>query len=457
MGKIRNLFKHTFVYSFGLLLKKAIGFFLIPIYTKALPPSEYGILSLCYLFIALLILIFSLGLNDAFFKFFTKDKKERESVSTLTLFRLIYATPLLFAFILISKPISFLLLRREYPLYIFLSLIIIYTEDFSNFFTLILRAEEKSVVFVVINSIRFLLNMVLNIFFVVKVRLGVLGILLGDLISLIILLLMTIPYIYRFFEFKFDRQLLRGMLIYGLPLLPLLLFMMLLDFSDRYIINFFWGNALAGIYSLGYQFGTIIQLFIYGFRFAWAPFFFKNPEEKEIFSRVSLLFLRIGLFIWCGVVYFINEIFRLFVDKNYHDATSIVPIVGLGYVFYGIQQIFVTPFFIHSKTINITIISTIGFLTNLFLNLIFIPKYGMIAAAFTTLFSFILISIISLLWASRVQKIPYKLKNLGFDISLSVLLFLLTKNAILLLRIFGFISICLIFLMETYYERRYNK
>ncbi len=89
MGKVRNLFKHTFVYSIGLLLKKAIGFFLIPIYTKALLPSDYGILSLCYLFIAFFVLIFSLGLNDAFFKFFTKDKKEKDSVSTLTIFRFI--------------------------------------------------------------------------------------------------------------------------------------------------------------------------------------------------------------------------------------------------------------------------------------------------------------------------------------------------------------------------------
>lgn len=457
MGKVRNLFKHTFVYSIGLLLKKAIGFFLIPIYTKALLPSDYGILSLCYLFIAFFVLIFSLGLNDAFFKFFTKDKKEKDSVSTLTIFRFIYSTPLLLLLLSFSKPISFLLLRKEYPIYIILSLLIIYIEDFSTFFTLILRAEEKSFTFVVLNSIRFIGNMVLNIFFVVKLKMGVFGILLGDFISLVLLLFMTIPYVYKFIEFEFDKKLLKSMIIYGFPLLPLLLLMMLLDFSDRYIINFFWGNSLAGIYSLGYQFGTIIQLFIYGFRFAWAPFFFKNPDEKEVFSKVALLFLRIGLLIWCGVVYFTNEIFRIFVDNNYHDATKIVPIVGLGYVFYGIQQIFITPFYIHSKTLNITIISTIGFLTNLILNLIFIPKYGMVAAALTTLFSFFLICIISLFWANKIQKIPYRLKNIGFDISVSVILFFLTMNSIFIHRVLCFILITGLFIFETYYERRNNK
>ncbi len=457
MGKVRNLFKHTFVYSIGLLLKKAIGFFLIPIYTKALPPSDYGILSLCYLFIAFFVLIFSLGLNDAFFKFFTKDKKEKESVSTLTIFRFIYSTPFLVLLIFFAKPISFLLLRKEYPVYIIFSLLIVYIEDFSTFFTLILRAEERSIIFVILNSIRFIVNMVLNIFFVVKLKIGVMGILLGDLISLLLLQFMTIPYVYKFFSPQFDKKLLKDMIFYGFPLLPLLLLMMLLDFSDRYIINFFWGNALAGIYSLGYQFGTIIQLFIYGFRFAWAPFFFKNPDEKEIFSKVALLFLRIGLLIWCGVVYFTDEIFGLFVDKNYHDAKIIVPIVGLGYVFYGIQQIFITPFYIHSRTFNITIISTIGFLTNLILNLIFIPKYGMIAAASTTLFSFFITCLISLYWGNKIQKIPYRLKNIGFDILIPVVIFFITMNSIFIYRILGFILISVLFIFETYYERRNNK
>jgi O-antigen/teichoic acid export membrane protein len=297
----------------------------------------------------------------------------------------------------------------------------------------------------------------LNIFFVLKLKIGVLGILLGDLISLVFLLFLTLPYVLKFIKREFDKNLLKSMIIYGMPLLPLLLFMMLLDFSDRYIINIFWGSALAGIYSLGYQFGTIIQLFIYGFRFAWAPFFFKNPDETKIFSRVSLLFLKIGLIIWCGVSYFIPEIFKFFVNKNYHDATKVVPIVGLGYVFYGLQQIFTTPFFIYSKTINITIISSIGFLSNLILNLIFIPKYGMIAAASTTLFSFFITSIISLFWAGKIQNIPYKLKNIGFDISLSVFLFILIKNMNIFFRIIGFIFVCLIFLLESYYEKRNDK
>ena len=326
---------------------------------------------------------------------------------------------------------------------IILAILIVITENIATFFTLILRAEEKSLAYVLINTVRFLLNMGLNITFVVLLKLGVKGILLGDLFSLISLILITLPFVFKHFTLKFDTGLLKKMFGYGLPLLPLTLIMLLLELSDRYLINLFRGTVEAGLYTLGYQFGTILQLFILGFRFAWEPFFFRNPDEKELFSKAGLLFLRIGLLMWTGLVFLLPEIFRIFVSPVYHSSMTVVSIVGAGYIFFGLHEVFSTPFFIHSRTKMLIPISGVSLLLNLLLNLYFIPRWGGMGAAFTTFLSYFVLATLSYVYAQKIMYIPHRLFSIITDILVSFLLYVLLKGTPFLIRLLGIISVAL--------------
>ena len=450
MGKVRRLFKHTAVYSIGLFLKKAIGFFLIPIYTRVLPPSEYGILALSYLFVSFSLLFSALGLNTAFFKWFTSEGREKEAASTLLWFKIFIISPVLLIFMIFSKPISLLVFRKSLPELIILSILIVITENIATFFTLILRAEEKSFAYVLVNTVRFLLNMGLNIVFVVVFRLGVKGILFGDLISLVFLIILALPFVFKHFAWTLDRELLKKMFGYGLPLLPLTLIMLLLELSDRYLINIFKGTGEAGIYTLGYQFGTILQLFILGFRFAWEPFFFKNPEEKELFSRAGLLFLRIGLFMWTGLVFLLPEIFKIFVSPVYHSSMAVVSVVAAGYIFFGLHEVFSAPFFIHSRTKLLIPIAGASFLLNFLLNLYFIPRWGGMGAAFTTLLSYFVLAILSYIYAQKIMRVPHKLTAITIDTVVTFLIYVLLKDTGLIVRLSAILIVSIYLYLRSF-------
>jgi len=457
MGKVKSLYRHTFVYSIGLLFKKAIGFFLIPIYTRAFPTSGYGILGLTYVYISFLILFFSLGLNDAFFKSFTKDKKEKESSSTLLFLRFLYGIPLILILIGFSKPISIFIYGRSIPQYIIIASFIVFIENIAVIPILILRAEERSTLYVLLNTIRFIVNMGLNVYFVVVMKLGILGVLYGDLIALVLLLILSFPFVRKHIQFSLDKKLAKEMWGFGIPLLPISVLMLLLDLSDRYLMRIFKGTSNAGLYILGYQFGSILSLFVNGFRFAWLPFFFKNPDRKDLFIRTTTLFVRLILIMWIGIMLLLPEIFKVWVAKPYYPGMIVSPIVGLAYIFFGLEQIFSAPFYIHSRTKILLPIALIGFSTNFLLNLYFIPHFGIIGAALTTLIAYFVLAVLSLSISWTFHPISYRIGRMALEIIGVTAIYYFLKDLGLSIRVMGIFVIGIIIALEEWSERKIKR
>jgi len=384
-----------------------------------------------YLFSGVLTTLFNLGLNEAFLKQFTdKPNNKKEVFSRFFFFRLAYSSLFLFLIILFSSRLSNLFLTPKDINLIQIASIMIWIECLANPGLLILRITNRSKNYVFLNTIRFIINITLNILFVLHFKMGIAGVLIGNLGSSLLLFFLLYPEISKFLTIKFDWAPLKKLLNYGLPILPLSITIWLgLDLIDRWLIKWILGLDKTGIYTLGYQFGTAIGILVFGFCGAWTAFFYNNPENKKAFADSAIIFIRMALILWAILSLFTPEIFKLMVAEKYWIAQSIIPIIALSYIFLGLEEIFTAGFYITSRTRLLVPIALTPLLINIALNIYLIPRFGIMGAAVATLFSYFLFALFSYLIGNKIFPVNYNLKTISSDLFIGIILISLTYLA----------------------------
>jgi len=442
-GGIKDLFGQSMVYGIGLFLRKAIAFFLIPLYTHSFTQTQYGKLAMIYLLSGILNICFTLGLDVSFFKQFTdREGNKKEVFTRFFLFRLFYSSIFLSFIFLLSSHLSNLFLTSGDNDLIRLASLTIWIECLSTPGLLVLRISNRPKKYVFFNTTRFIINLALNILFVLYFKMEIMGVLFGNLGSSIIFFLLLYPEMRKFLTTEINWSPLKSLIKYGLPILPLSIIIWIgLDLIDRWLIKWILGLKKTGVYTLGYQFGTVMGILVHGFSGAWTAFFFNNPEDKKTFAKSSVLFVRGSLVLWAVLSFFTPEIFKLMVAEKYWAAQSIVPIIALSYIFFGLEEIFTAGFYIKSRTGLLVPIALTPLLINIALNLALIPYYGIMGAAIATLFSYFLFALFSYLTANKIFPVKHNLKAISLDVCLAISLLSLTIffGNILYQRILAFI------------------
>lgn len=393
---IKRLFRHSAIYGIGDALGRTIGLVLIPLYTRCLTPEEYGLMSLAYVFIAFTAVFYTLGLNPAFIRFFlgVREKLKRGKVFSTT-YSFILLTSLTFSggiWVLSTSLSKWLFNSPTCALYFKLISVIIFVDTLALFPLLILRALERSKEYASLTLLKFGATVGLNIYFVLILGKGVEGVLISNAITSTLLLLVLLPLALAYFRPTFSPSLLRGLLNFGLPYLPGALSVLVIDLSDRYLLEHFSNLHQVGLYAVGYRFGMIMTLFVTAFRFAWPPFFLSIAEQenaKRVYSRICTYFLLVALFLFLIISIYIEDLMRVLVAPEYWAASRVVPLVLLSYIFYGLYINFMVGVYIEKRTSYIPYITGVAAGVNIGLNILLIPLWGMMGAALATLASYL--------------------------------------------------------------------
>lgn len=417
--EIKRLFKHTSIYGLGDIVGRSMAFVLIPLYTHYLSRAEYGVMALAYVFIGFVNVLYIMGLNTAFLRFFVAEKQRegRKTIfSTTVLF--LACTSLLGSLCLwFASPTvaSFLFRSSDYAFYVRLMALILFIDTLAQFPLLVLRALERSKLYAAVTVARFALTVGLNLYFVLFLRKGVEGVLVSNFLASLFVFSALLPLSVSYLRRAFSLTLMKNLLNFGLPLIPAVLCVLIIDLSDRYILEHFSGLEQVGVYSLGYRLGMIMTLFVSAFRFAWPPFFLsvaEQEEAKEIYARVLTYFLLAGSVLFLGVTLYLKVVLRLFVGSQYWGASPIVPVVLLSYLFYGLYVNFIVCVYITKKTKPIPYITGLAAAVNIGLNLLFIPRFGMMGAAVATLLAYISMATALFVVSRRMYLIQYETQRI---------------------------------------------
>ncbi len=416
----KKLFQTSFIYGLGSIGGSIVGFFLLPIFTRFLHPADYGILEILTTTSSIITIFLIFGMDNSFARFYfdsQTDEYKKQVISTTAIF-LICLAGLVIPILLIGSNFlnGFLFGQNNYT---FLLQLVFLLSGLTAFFKvpmLLFRIKREAVKYSVISILNVLLVASLSIFFVVGLRKGVLGIMEGRTIAKIIILLVTYYLIRKDLIFGFSLNLLKEMLRYAIPIIPAGLMLWILSLSDRYFLLKLADPVELGLYSVGMRFASIIAIAIGAFRLGWGEFAFSRLNRKDrdiIYSRTLTYFIFVTCLILLGLSLFGKELVMLMTTKEYLRASSVIPILGLGIIFSGCYSIFGIGMNITKKMKAIFPITAIPAGLNMFLNYIFIPLYGMIGAAYTTLFSYFLMAILTWYASQKVYPIQYEWKRAG--------------------------------------------
>lgn len=394
--ELTKLVKHGGVYALGMILSRLVSFIMIPIYTRYLCPEDYGTLELLNLTIDLISILIGAGVASAMFRFYYKysDIRDRREVISTG-----------FIFVLITFSAAFIFLFNITPI---ISRLIFSTVEFSYYLRLMfitmllsagfeipmayLRVQQKSLTFISISLFRLIMQLSLNIYFLIYLGMGVLGVLYSSIITSMLTsayLTITTFYVVRF---RFSLSKAKEMISYGFPLIFALLAGFILNFADRYLLNHFSTLKQVGIYTLGYKFGWIICLLVLTpFNNIWAAQKFEianMDDSQQIYSRV-FTFINCILITFAGCICVaIKEIVMIVTDPSYWDCYLIVPFILFAYTIYAWFSYTNIGLHLKYKTKYLAYVSVLAAAANIVLNYLFIPIWGAYGAASATIISF---------------------------------------------------------------------
>ena len=420
MNPLKKLASQTAIYGLSSVVGRLLNYLLVPLYTRYFLPAEYGVVTELYAYVAFLVVMLTYGMETAFFRF--SKKEETTKVYSTTLISLLISSVVFVGLIFLnSSAISQWLGYANHPEYIQFFALIIGMDAVASISFAKLREQDKAMRFAFIRIVNIMINIGLNLYFIVYQEYGIAYIFIANLVASVITLLMLFPQMIGS-SWVFDKKLWKKMMIYALPLLIAGLAGMTNETIDRILLKHLLPNtdiaaSELGLYGAFYKLSIIMILFIQTFRFAAEPFFFAQEKEgnsRKIYADVLKYFTIIMAFIFLGVTIF-YDVIKGFLGSEYHDERGflVVSILLLANLFLGIYYNLSIWYKLTEKTKYGAYLSIFGAIITLSLNFTLIPVLGFVGCAWATLVCYFSMTVASYYLGKRHFSVPYQVKRIA--------------------------------------------
>ena len=420
MNPLKKLASQTAIYGLSSVVGRLLNYLLVPLYTRYFLPPEYGVVTELYAYVAFLVVMLTYGMETAFFRF--SKKEETTKVYSTTLISLLISSVVFVGLIFLnSSAISQWLGYANHPEYIQFFALIIGMDAVASISFAKLREQDKAMRFAFIRIVNIMINIGLNLYFIVYQEYGIAYIFIANLVASVITLLMLFPQMISS-SWVFDKKLWKKMMIYALPLLIAGLAGMTNETIDRILLKHLLPNtdmaaSELGLYGAFYKLSIIMILFIQTFRFAAEPFFFaqeKDGGSRKIYADVMKYFTIIMAIIFLGVTIF-YDVIKGFLGSEYHDERGflVVSILLLANLFLGIYYNLSIWYKLTEKTKYGAYLSIFGAIITLSLNFTLIPVLGFVGCAWATLICYFSMTVASYYLGKRHFSVPYQVKRIA--------------------------------------------
>lgn len=417
-AEFKRLMGHSTIYFIGNTLNRLGVFLLLPVYTNYLTPGEYGTLELIFVATAFAKIFLGMRLGHATLRFFFEYKTEEDKkklISTSAISIITWSLLLSTLLFVLSDYLSILFFKgTSYKYLLILGFSILFFETTAEIPNALLRAKEYSILYVVITLSQLFLRVGLNIYIIIALHEGVLGILIGNLITAILAWLCLYGILFWYSGIRFDFSKVKELWIYCYPLFIAAIPNLFINNVDRIFIAKYASLEAVGLYALAIRFGMALQGFILEpFQLNYGPFRFsimKQTNAREIYARSLTYFLYIGAFMGLFIAIFSQETIELMASKPFKETYRIVPLIISAILISGAGYIFQTGLLIERRTDYVPYITIITAILNIILLLIFVPPFGIYGAAISFL-------IINLIDAALTFRFSQKIYHINFEYS----------------------------------------
>lgn len=462
-GGVRRTLSQSAVYGFGTVLANAAGIIMLPIYTRYLTPSDYGLLEYLQMIIDVVSIIFGARIFSGVFRVYFDQENEqhrRATICTALLSDLALHTIGAAVLIAFAGPIASSVMRDEnFADYLVIFSLGLVTMAMTTVPMIYLRALERPWSFIFVSLTKLLMQIGLNIYFVVELGLGPRGVIYSTLITGTVVGGGLCVWALRRTGWTPSKMIAERLLRFGIPFAIAGIGTFYTTFGDRFFINHFWGLAEVGLYALGYRFAFALGYLVFGtFNQAWAAqayHVYREPDGVDTFRRVFVLLSTMLVVVGTALSVLAEDFLRVMADPSFLGAAAIVPILvaaiivrGLGeFCGFGIRYAEKTKYALHASLMSV-VVMTGGYL-------VLIPPLGGLGAAIATLAGAAVEASWSVRMSERLVPISFPWGRASLAALLGIACYVLAEVVAprdLVLSIMARCTVLLVFMLVVYFS-----
>ena len=413
--QLKRLSGDSLVYGFGQVAGKAVNLLLVPVLVRTLLQQQFGVSDLVLSYSASVLLVLVFGMDGALARFFYEqpDGESRiRMVSSSFVFRLLIGGTVSTILVLSSGWLAdHVLGGAAYAKYVRLGALTLPFSLFCLFSNDVLRVTFQPWKFITLNITQAVLVGGLTLWFVIGKHLGVAGVLYGKLLGDAGTASLGLVLCRHSLKLRFSRTLLRKMLTYGVPLMPVSFAYGIIGSVDRYTLQRHANLETVAIYGVAMKFFAVVTMAVSAFQLAFGPWAFaqaKHEGSGVLFARVFALYLTVASFgaLACGL--FAPTIVSLLATKSY--AAAAAPALWLAFAAVAQGAYYVAALGINLSLRTSLVVWTAGgaAVVATLANLVLTPRFGAEGAAAATCMGYASSAVFAYLVAQRVHPLPYR-------------------------------------------------
>jgi O-antigen/teichoic acid export membrane protein len=388
IGYLQRLVSSLAAYQVADVVSKFIAVLLLPVYTRYISPSGYGIVELLANGVILISIVIRFGIIEAFLRFYFADSDQdrrdalvRRSVS----FLLITSTVAAVALTATAAPLSRLVLGYRDATTFRIAVLGLWTFTNLELAYGLLRVDERIRTYAIASLTNVGLTITASVVLVVGLGDGARGLLIGNYgASTLVLLALWFSMRARLFgPRRSGGEDLPRLLRFGLPTMPAEISVYALSIVDRYYILHARGSSLVGLYSVAIKLAGSVAFIVRAFQYAWPPLAYSvtdDAEAQRLYGLVTTYYVLVSGWVVAGLALLGRWVLRLLAAHSYYGAYRALPWVALGWAMYGLWVVFLVIAGRAQVTRRNFPASIAGLIANVVLIVVLVPSLGIAGA-----------------------------------------------------------------------------
>ena len=417
MSREGSLIKNTLILSLGTFLPKLTTLITLPILTKYLTKSEYGVYDLINTLVSLVIPLITMKLEMGTFRFLIDCREDKEKSSGIISSSVTAVVPIS----MVAVIATYVVLRCQgyTPVLSVLICMFFFLDNIYTMFQQVARGLGHNFIYSVAAIVNSVVNMGLIVVLVWQIKIGLSGLLLSlDMALLVtILFLMISLRLHQYYSLKmFSRNTLKEMLSYSWPLVPNSLSSWVVSLSDRLIVTAILGIEVNAVYAVANKIPSLFNTLQGTFISAWhenASVSIGDKDSDDYYSHMFDAVFTIMIGIMAGLVAVTPLLFKILINQNYAEAYYQMPFLFGGMICFSLSSFMGGIYAAHKKTKSVGITTVVAAAANLIIDLLLIHFIGLYAASISTFVSYLFLIVFRMIDVKKFQPMKYQMKKIA--------------------------------------------
>ena len=437
ISNVRRMTKQFLIYGLGNISQTAISFLLLPVYMGRFVPEEYGVISVLFVVVHFSSMVASAGMMSALHRlYFTVDGEERRKLAGISAFWHLSLGVVVGAILVgFAEPVANALFgtparATETRL---LGVYFLFNFALEVPFNL-LRLEERGAAYVSFSLVRFGVDFVLKIIFVIVAGRAVVGYLESGLAAAAVTLIVSSIAVRRLIAPRINIVHLRRMLRLGIPFIFSGFAIWSLSATDRMLLNYLVGPSATGLYAVGQKFSQIFNIVLFGpFSLLLPAMVFRFAEEhderatRQMLAKLMNVLVVLGPLVYLTITLGTRDLLYVFTQylgarDEYVRSVFLVPVQTVVPFCYFLTFCGSYALMLAKRPEFVSVAAAIVAALNVVLNFVLIPSWGALGAAASTGFAYIVYVVLVYYWAQRQYRVPYDWRGVCFSLGATLVI-----------------------------------